>query len=163
MNNLLKIFKLVCGLVFCLFSCRCFSVSMQSNFISVSSHNSHNEQEGLQQNLRKVDAQCQEIFSFYANSNRDEPKIVTKKANMVFLFSEENKLEPLGSFLPPESKDLLHMESSVAEGKLLFGFKNKARESVALIQDSSGVVYSVTRNSRQHYSIQTLGVLHDKG
>ena len=172
MNSVLKNSKLLFGFSFCFYSFPCFSTSMNSNFVLVSSrvqpsfveykspkNHIQIEQVEVQQNLHKYDAKCEGVFSFYPSSNSVMPKIITKKDNMVFLYSGKNKLEPLGSFLPPESKDLSRMEDSVAEGKLLLGFINKAHEPVALIQDNEGVVYSVTRLSKQHYSIQSMGIL----
>jgi len=154
-----------------LYSTSCFAFP-SSNFILVTTHagptfveykssQTHFQYSPINssQNIHKYDAKYERMFSFYPSSNGVSPSIVTKKDNMIFLSSDNNKLEPLGFFLPPESKDLSCMENSVAEGKLLLGFKNKAHVSVALIQDSSGMVYSVTRLSKQHYSIQSLGML----
>lgn len=168
-NYILKMTKFLIGFCLVIDPFPCFSLP---NFVLMNSYphplyieyktsktNFLNEDAKLQQNLHKYDAKCEKIFSFYFSSNGEMPNIVTRKNNMVFLYTGKNKLEPLGFVLPSRNKILQHMENSVAEGKLLLGFKNKAHAPVAFVQDNKGIVYSVTRLSKQHYSIQTLGIL----
>lgn len=168
MDSILKNSKFFFAFSLCLFSTPCFPFPISSNFVLISSHSQptfveykspkHNFEVELQQHLHKYDSRCESVFSFYASSNSLTPKMVTKKDNKVFIFAN-NKLEPLGFFISPENKELSRMENSVAEGKLLVGFKNKENEPVAIVKDNNGVVYSVRRLSKQQYSIQSLGIL----
>jgi hypothetical protein len=172
MNNVIKKSKFILGFSFCLYTVPCVSLERNSNFVLVSSHvqpsfveykshtnNVQPERLEVQQQLHKVDTKCDGIFSFYASSNSVTPKIIAQKNNTIFLYTDNNKLVPLGEVLSLENKDLGQMENSVAEGKLLIGYKNKFHRPVAFVQDKGGVVYSVTRISKQHYSIQSLGTL----
>lgn len=135
----------------------CFSSSLSSNFILVSSQKKSYfvEHKNTKRGVYGADG----VFSYYSNVSAISPETVTKKENKIFLMTNKNKLEHLGFFLPPENRELVTMEAKVCEGKLLLGFRNKSNKPVAFVQDKKGAVYSVTRLSKQHYSIEALGIL----
>ena len=153
----------------CTFSSGCFSLS--SNFILMPPRpqptfvefrvpqKPSGENPVPSENPKSPSDSCQNLFSFYTNSNSTTPKTVFKKNNQLFLNRGQKSLELLGSFLPKENKALSQMENSVSQAKLLVGFKNKFHQPVALVENNTGLLFAVTKLSKQHYSIEPLGTL----
>ena len=79
--------------------------------------------------------------------------------NKLYIYSEDKnkKMRLLGDSIDLSNKIIIPFRSSVSKGKLVAAYLRKDIPT-SIIVDDSGYVYSVSKESKNGFSIKTLGV-----
>lgn len=100
------------------------------------------------------------FFNEQGSDHQIVAKILLMNEAKLYLLSEDEKITYLGHSIDLNDNTLNQLKTAVANGKMIAAYWKKKNLPVSFITGEKGVVYSVSKESQNDLSIETIGLSH---